>query len=100
MLSSFSGLFGGDLPYNSGLTSVIKGHGHFNPLKLNSNEEKHNEKKTTLEETTYQMEQTDGTAILLIRNPYHAIYGYRHYMLAGRKRQTYANNFLHEGKLY
>ena len=93
---SFEGLFGGDLPHNSGLTSVIKGHGHYSPLELNST---YNE-KTTSKDTTYQMEQTNGTAILLIRNPYHAIYGYRHYMFAKRVRNTYANNFLYEGKFY
>ena len=74
----------------------IKGHGHYSPLELNNT---YNE-KTTSKDTTYQMEQTNGTAILLIRNPYHAIYGYRHYMFAKRVRNTYANNFLYEGKLY
>ena len=93
---SFEGLFGGDLPHNSGLTSVINGHGHYSPLELNST---YNE-KTTSKDTSYQMEQTNGTAILLIRNPYHAIYGYRHYMFAERTRNTYANNFLYEGKFY
>ena len=93
---SFEGLFGGDLPHNSGLTSVIKGHGHYSPLELNST---YNE-KTTSKDTTYQMEQTNATAILLIRNPYHAIYGYRHYMFEARVGNTYANNFLYKGKLY
>ena len=57
------GFFGESLPVCSGLTSIVKGHGHGN--------------------TDLQLNLTDEKAILLIRNPYEAIYGYRHYLFNG-----------------
>ena len=57
------GFFGESLPVCSGLTSVVKGHGYGN--------------------TDLQLNLTDEKAILLIRNPYEAIYGYRHYLFNG-----------------
>ena len=34
-------------------------------------------------DTFFQMEQTNGRAILLIRNPYHAIFGFRNHISGG-----------------
>ena len=51
------------MPFDSGLTSVIKGHGHQGPGDIE-----------------FQMYSTGKSGILWIRNPYHAIYGYRHFL--------------------
>ena len=75
------GYYGESLPFDSGLTSVIKAHG-----------------STTNEGTTRdQMEQTDGNAILLIRNPYKAIYGHRHLDAGGHVGYADASHFFGPG---
>ena len=58
-----TGFFGESLPFGSGLTSVTKGHGHQGPGDIE-----------------FQMYSTGKSGILWIRNPYHAIYGYRHFL--------------------
>lgn len=78
------GYFGESLPYASGLTSVIKGHGYLGTFE-------------TFEDTDHQMTITHGNAILLIRNPYSAIYGFRHYYSGGHLGYAYAENFFCPG---
>ena len=43
------------------------------------------------------MEQTDGNAILLIRNPYKAIYGHRHLDAGGHVGYADASHFVGPG---
>ena len=75
------GYYGESLPYDSGLTSVIKAHG-----------------STTNEGTTSdQMSWTEGNAILLIRNPYKAIYGHRHLDAGGHVGYADASHFFGPG---
>ena len=45
------------------------------------------------------MRETQGTAILLMRNPYLAIYGYRNYLFEGHKGIADVSRFLGKGKL-
>ena len=63
------------------MTSVIKAHG-----------------STTNEGTTKsQLELTEGNAILLIRNPYKAIYGHRHLDAGGHVGYADATHFYGPG---
>ena len=74
-------MFGEAVPYHSGLTCLIKGHGHFNPdsaYRINMRD-----KITTRQEFLKELEIVNGTAVLLIRNPYHVIYSYRNYVDKG-----------------
>ena len=68
------------MPFDSGLTSVIKGHGHQGPG-----------------DTEYQMYSTGEKAILLIRNPYEAIYGYRHFHFHGQLGHADVSKFIGRG---
>ena len=79
--SFITGFFGESLPFDSGLTSVIKGHGHQGPGDIE-----------------FQMYSTGEKAILMIRNPYHAIYGYRHYTFHGQLGHADASHFIGKGK--
>ena len=88
-----AGFHGETLPPVSGLTSVIKGHGHYSNKIIN------NEELSTPGDTEHQMSLTKEKAILLIRNPYDAIYGYRHYVFHGQHGHTYISKFLGKGKL-
>ena len=79
--NSFSGFVGESLPYDSGLTSVIKTHG-----------------STTNQGTTSDhMMWTEQNAILLIRNPYKAIYGHRHLDAGGHVGFTDSSHFIGPG---
>ena len=71
------GFFGESLHIDSGLTSVVKGHGHYTSSFVNKKE------TSTPQDTDFQISKTKGKSILLIRNPYEAIYSYRHYDCTG-----------------
>ena len=88
------GFHGESLPFDSGHTSVIKGHGHYSPLGFDTRTNEH----SVLNDTLDQMYKTQGAAVLLMRNPYRAIYGYRHYTFAGRVRYTDVSKFFGDGK--
>ena len=88
-----AGFHGELLPPVSGLTSVIKGHGHYTSKII------HDEELSTPGITEHQMSLTKEKAILLIRNPYDTIYGYRHYVFHGQHGHTYISKFLGKGKL-
>jgi len=80
-VSLFLGYYGESIPFDSGLTSVIKAHG-----------------STTNEGTTSeQMKWTEGNAILLIRNPFKAIYGHRHLDAGGHVGYADASHFFGAG---
>ena len=90
----FVGFHGEIVPYDSGMTSVIKGHGHYSPLGFN----KRFADISKPDDTLKQMGGTQGTAILLMRNPYHAIYGYRNYLFEGHAGIADVSKFLGKGK--
>ena len=69
------------MPYNSGLTCLMKGHGHFNPhgvYIMNARD-----KSTSRLDFSKQLNIVNGKVVLLIRNPYHVIYSYRNYVDKG-----------------
>ena len=87
-----AGFHGETLPPVSGLTSVIKGHGHYSNKVIS-------EELSSLGDTEQQMSLLKEKAILLIRNPYDAIYGYRHYVFSGQHGHTDISKFIGKGKL-
>lgn len=64
---SFLGYFGESVPYSSGLTNVIKGHGDV-------------VREFGGRGTDFEMNRTSKDGIILIRNPFEAIYSYRNYI--------------------
>ena len=66
------------MAHNSSLTSVVKAHGHYSSSNLY-----YVDPVTRPEDTIVQMNYTQCTAILLIRNPYRVLYGYRNYNSGG-----------------
>ena len=75
------GLFGEAVPFDSGLVTLIKGHGNYNPEDVQRIN--YLEPTTKKEDFINQMRITNNNAILLIRNPYHVIYSYRNYVKKG-----------------
>ena len=67
------------MPYDSGLLSVIKAHGYF---RVDKNNYCLNKPEDLLNEIIW----TNGKAVLLIRNPYRAIYSYRNHILTKNVR--------------
>ena len=88
-----AGFHGETLPPASGLTSVIKGHGHYNNNIMKDRE------LSDPGDIERQMSLTQEKAVLLIRNPYDAIYGYRHYVFHGQLGHTDISKFIGKGKL-
>ena len=76
------GYYGEFIPFNSGRTFVIKSHGN----------------TTEVGTTSHQMQWTNGNAILLIRNPFKAIYGHRHLVAGGHVGFADASQFFGPGK--
>ena len=68
--------FGEYVPPNSGLLSVIKAHGYFNPNKWPNYGWSHPE------DLLSEILLTEGNAVLLIRNPYRAFYSYRNHIIS------------------
>ena len=73
------GLFGDFVSYTTGLVSVIKTHGQFNTPDMKFV----GDKITNLEDTKFEMEQTSGNGIIVIRNPFMALFSYRNYIADG-----------------
>ena len=86
-----AGFHGETLPPVSGLTSVIKGHGHYSNKVIS-------EELSSLGDTEQQMSLLKEKAILLIRNPYDTIYGYRNYVFHGQHGHADISKFLGKGK--
>ena len=84
-----AGYFGESVPPDSGLVSIIKAHGYYGQRSITD--------ITNLNLTTEQIIKTNGTAVLLFRNPYKAIYGYRHTLKAGHTGHTNAAQFIGPG---
>ena len=81
------------MPYNSGLLSVVKAHGYFRVGKsfsFNKPEDLKNE-----------INWTNRKAVLLIRNPYRAIYSYRNTAIT-KRHSLHANisDFFGQGILW
>ena len=69
------------MPYDSGLVTLIKGHGNFNPedqQRIN-----HRDKTTSRQMFQDEMRMTENNAVVIIRNPYHVIYSYKNYIEQG-----------------
>ena len=91
LLSMFSsGHLGEYVPYNSGLLSVIKAHGYIRVKGRYS--------WSYPEDLISEMLQTNGKAVVLIRNPYRAIYSYRNHM-EGHTGHANISQFLGLGNL-
>ena len=78
------GLFGDSVRYTSGLVSVIKAHGQFNTPDMKFV----GDRSTKPEDTRLQMEQTSRNGIILIRNPFMALFSYRNYITSGLFQPT------------
>ena len=83
-----TGYFGESVPSNSGLVSIIKAHGYYGQTGPAS---------TYLHLTTEEILKTNGNAVVLIRNPFRAICGYRHTLKAGHTGHTNASQFIAPG---
>ena len=68
-----SGHLGEGVPYNSGLLSVVKAHGY---IRI-----KERYKWSLPEDLLSEMHLANGTAVLLIRNPYRAFYSFANHMV-------------------
>ena len=86
------GFFGESIPYESSLTSVVKAHGHYSSSELY-----HTDPLTQPQDTFAQMTFLKGNAILLIRNPYWTLFGYRNYNSGGHFSHADKNNFTENG---
>ena len=98
MLTILIGYFGESVPFNSGLITVVKGHGHyFSGYPGNTGVQPISRENETIE----QILETNGNGIILIRNPYHVIVGYRHQLLApGHTEHAKASAFIGKGRIY
>ena len=84
-----AGYSGESVPSDSGLVSIIKAHGYYGQTGGPTS--------TNLNLTTEQIIKTNGSAVILFRNPYEAIYGYRHTLKAGHTGHTNASQFIGPG---
>ena len=85
-----TGFYGEVLPFDSGLTVVVKSHGHTTGKATQfsrSEQKKYN-----------HIAELNGTAILLIRNPFRAIIGHRHLDAGGHTGYADVDQFLGEGE--
>ena len=84
----FPGYYGESVPSDSGLLSIIKAHGSL----------KHMQTRTAFNLTAEQIFKTNGSAVVLVRNPFRAIYGYRHLQFAGHTGHTNSSQFIGPGR--
>ena len=90
MIILVEGYFGESVPSNSGLVSIIKAHGDYGISK-------HEPMKYTEGRTTEEILKTNGSAVVVFRNPFRAIYGYRHLNNAGHTGHANASQFIGPG---
>ena len=76
------------MPCHSGMLSVVKGHG--------KNTMGHNDTN----ETKIQIKELQVNAILLIKNPFRILIGYRNHLSAGWKGHAQASIFSGTGMTY
>ena len=85
------------MPFDSGLVTLIKGHGNFNPV---DQQRINNFVKTTSRHVIdNQIKLTERNAILLIRNPYHVIYSYKNYIEKGSSDHAHESHFSGPGDI-
>ena len=94
MIIFVAGYFGESVPSNSGLVSIIKAHGDYGISGFAS---KHEPMKYTEGRTTEEILKTNGSAVVVFRNPFQAIYGYRHLNIAGHTGHANASQFIGPG---
>ena len=85
-----TGYFGESVSSDSGLISIIKAHGHCVQIR--------SEKFWSSSYTTEEIRKTNGRAVVLVRNPFTAIYGYRHVTTAGHTGHTTSSQFIGPGQ--
>ena len=88
-------MFGEAVPYHSGLTCLIKGHGHFNPISAYGINKR--DQITSRQHFIKELEIVNGIAVLLIRNPYNVIYSYRNYIDKGMAGHSDESKFFGPG---
>ena len=89
---SILGYFGDAIPVYSGTTCLIKSHGYFNTPTTNRRD-----LQTKPEDTDYHMSITRRTGIVLIRNPFRALYSFRNYNVMGLHGHADASEFKGRG---
>ena len=83
------------MPYDSGLTCLMKGHGHFNPdgvYKINAGVQ-----ATSRLDFSKELKIVNGRVVLLLRNPYNVIYSYRNYVDKGLVGHADESKFIGSG---
>ena len=84
------------MPIDSGLVSITKAHGYYGQTKekmLRNGVKKSWSNTYTAEEIW----KTNGRAVVLIRDPFRTIYGYRHLDQAGHTGHADASQFIASG---
>ena len=94
----FIGFHGESLPFNSGLTTVIKSHG--STIDFHRSQQIQRSDVRINARTSDEMKRTHRDGIILIRNPYRAIYGYRHLNDGGHLGLADASKFFGPGLQY
>ena len=85
------------MPYDSGLTCLMKGHGNFNPNDLPRINKR--DQPTTQQDFLKELEIVERKAVLLMRNPYHVIYSYRSYIDKGWAEHADESQFFGPGNI-
>ena len=85
------------MPYNSGLTCLMKGHGNFNPNDLPRINKR--DQLTTRQDFLNELEIVERKAVLLMRNPYHVIYSYKSYVDKGWAEHADESKFFGPGNV-
>ena len=84
------------MPPDSGLVSIVKSHGYYGQYHYDFEEQKKVDWGSDY--TNFEIMAADGKAVLLLRNPYTCIYGYRHLIQAeDHTGQTNASQFVGTG---
>ena len=94
----YLGFFGEAVPFDSGLVSLIKGHGNYNPedqQRIN-----HRDVTTSRQDIINEMKVTENNAIIMIRNPYLAIYSYKNYIEKGSSGHADESQFFGPGDIF
>ena len=89
------GYHGESLPFNSGMTTVIKSHG--STIDFHRSQQHLRSDVRINARTDHEMKRTHRNGIVLIRNPYRAIYGYRHLNDGGHLGHADASKFFGPG---
>ena len=97
----FIGFHGESLPFDSGLTTVIKSHGSTcTAIDFHRSRQIQRSDARINGWTSDEMKRTHRDGIILIRNPYRAIYGYRHLKDGGHLGLADASKFFGPGLQY